>query len=77
MRLAGGDSGGMRPGLYFRAAKSQDRTMERNTDTESHRPSKLESERRNGQRRRESRREHKRIRIVEDPSDRRQEERRE
>ena len=53
--------------------------MERNTDSESHRTSKAESEseRRTVQRRREVRREHKRIRIVEDGSDRRQDERRE
>jgi len=48
-----------------------------NRNSESHTGTSAgESDRRNAERRQESRREHKRVRIVEDTSERRQEERR-
>ena len=54
--------------LPFRLDKSQNPRMDRQTE--------IERDRRNEERRRESRREHERVTIVDDGTDRRQEERR-
>ena len=61
--------------LPFRLDKSQNPRMDRQNETRRT-PSEIERDRRNEERRRESRREHERVTIVDDGTDRRQEERR-